>query len=814
MDNLEDKYNAALAHIEELKQEITQLKSLLGLADDENIISTDEQITPISTSPAKVSRKTSAVESNVHQYSTVEDKLALYQSYFRGRDDVYPIRWSNKQGKSGYSPFCANEWTSVCEKPRVKCSVCKHQSFMPLTNEVLSSHLDARQDRTIGIYPMLPDETCRFLAMDFDKHDWKQDVTAVMQLCRSHEIPALLERSRSGNGGHIWIVFSQNIEAATARRFGMTLLSLTMNKRYQIGMESYDRLFPNQDTLPKGGFGNLIALPLQGGPRKQGNSSFIDEHFEPYADQWSVLSRLGKMTEDEVKQFIYKHVEHRLFNNDTLIAAPDNEVAGMAEEQGKYIQEQLILMEPLPAEIKVLHSDRLYIPKSGLPSSAVHALIKLASFSNPDFYKAQAMRLSTYGKPRVISCAEDSESYVVLPRGCLQDVLSFFEQNQAIVSLEDRRSSGISIEAKFTGTLTTLQDTAARAILNRDIGVLSAATAFGKTVVAASIIASRKTNTLILVHRRELMEQWQERLQTFLEVPKHSIGLIGGGKNKRTGIIDIAVIQSLNYKGNVKPFVSEYGQVIVDECHHVSAYSFEQVLREVKAKYVFGLTATPKRQDGQETIVRFQLGPVLLKVDAKALSSSMGFSLRVVPRYTHFQIKLGEKVSGIQDIYQQLVDNEERNTLIFDDLLTCLDEGRSPLLLVERTAHAEYFAERLQSFAKNVIVLKGRMGKKQREALRAQIASIPDDQERVVIATGKLIGEGFDDARLDTLFLVHPISWSGTLQQYAGRLHRSHVNKEEVKIYDYIDLQVPMLMAMFKKRVKGYRKMGYKGAEL
>ncbi|WP_379145881.1 DEAD/DEAH box helicase family protein [Paenibacillus sp. sgz500992] len=814
MDNMKDKYNAALAHIEELKLEVARLKSLLGLTVEENRTSTDEQTTTNSTSPAKVSKETTVGESNVHQYSTVEDKLAIYQSYFRGRDDVYPIRWSNKQGKSGYSPVCANEWTSVCEKPRVKCSVCKHQSFMPLTNEVLSSHLDARQDRTIGIYPMLPDETCWFLAMDFDKHDWKQDVTVVMQICRSHEIPALLERSRSGNGGHIWIFFSQNIEAATARRFGMTLLSLTMNKRYQIGMESYDRLFPNQDTLPKGGFGNLIALPLQGGPRKQGNSSFIDEHFEPYADQWSVLSGLGKMSEDEVKQFIYTHGEHRLFNNDTLIAASDDEVTGMAEEQSNYIQKQPILMESLPAEIQILHSDRLYIPKSGLPSSAVHALIKLASFSNPDFYKSQAMRLSTYGKPRVISCAEDLESYVVLPRGCLQDLLSFFEQNQVKVSLDDKRSSGTSIEAEFTGTLTTLQDTAARAILSRDIGVLSAATAFGKTVVAVSIIASRKTNTLILVHRRELMEQWQERLQTFLEVPKQAIGMIGGGKNKRTGIIDIAVIQSLNYKGIVKPIVSEYGQVIVDECHHVSAYSFEQVLREVKAKYVFGLTATPKRQDGQEAIVRFQLGPVLLKVDAKALSSSRGFSLRVVPRYTHFQIKPGEKISGIQDIYQQLVDNEERNTLIFDDLLTCLDEGRSPLLLVERTAHAEYFAERLQSFAKNVIMLKGRMGKKQREALRAQIASIPDDQERVVIATGKLIGEGFDDARLDTLFLVHPISWSGTLQQYAGRLHRSHVNKEEVKIYDYIDLQVPMLMAMFKKRVKGYRKMGYKGAEL
>ncbi|WP_340020776.1 DEAD/DEAH box helicase family protein [Paenibacillus sp. FSL K6-1096] len=805
MDNIEDKYKAALAYIKELELEISRLSALLGHAEEEGGTNTFSE---------KSSAEITVGESNIHQYSTVDDKLALYKSYFRGREDVYPIRWSNKQGKSGYSPVCANEWTAVCEKPRVKCSVCQHQSFMPLTAEVLSAHLDARQDRTIGIYPMLPDETCWLLAMDFDKRDWKQDVTAVMELCTQHGIPALLERSRSGNGGHIWIFFSQKIEAATARRFGMTLLSLTMNHRYQIGMESYDRLFPNQDTLPKGGFGNLIALPLQGGPRKQGNSVFVDEHFEPYADQWSALSGIDKISEDEVWSFIHKHGERGLFGNDNISAGSGDEADELNLFKQNQSNGQAILPETLPAEIQILQSDRLYISKSGLPSSAIHAVMRIASFANPEFHKAQAMRLSTYGKPRVISCAEDLGNAIVLPRGCLQEVLSLFEQHAVKVSLEDQRSSGVAIEAEFTGTLTTLQDTAARAILNRDIGVLSAATAFGKTVVAASVIASRKTNTLILVHRRELMEQWQERLRTFLDVPKQAIGLIGGGKNKPTGIIDIAVIQSLNYKGEVKPLVGEYGQVIVDECHHVSAYSFEQVLQRVRAKYVFGLTATLKRQDGQEAIVRFQLGPVIMKIDAKTLNSARGFSLRVVPRYTTFQLKPGDKTTGIQDIYQQLVEDEERNTLIFDDLLTCLDEGRSPLLLVERTAHAEYFAERLQAFAKNVIVLKGRMGKKQREALRTQIAAIPDDQERVVIATGKLIGEGFDDARLDTLFLVHPISWSGTLQQYAGRLHRSHDNKEEVRIYDYIDLQVPMLMGMFKKRVKGYRKMGYRGAEL
>lgn len=588
-------------------------------------------------------------------------------------------------------------------------------------------------------------------------------------------------------------------------------MTLTMKHRYQLGLDSYDRLFPNQDTLPKGGFGNLIALPLQGEPRKNGNSAFVAHNFEPYEDQWRFLASLGKMSEEEVSKFIQSNVMEDQYG------AGLNNSAGDDEEQPWDVQKKptfVPLKEPLPATMQIVISDRLYIAKKDISSSVINRLMRLASFSNPDFYKTQAMRLSTYGKPRVISCSEDLPQHIALPRGCLQVVIDFFEQHNVVVQLEDKRFIGVPIEAQFDGQLTTLQDAAARAIMAHDIGILSAATGFGKTVVASNIIARRRVNTLILVHRRELMDQWKARLQTFLNLPKESLGLIGGGKDNRKVIVDIAVIQSLNHKGNVKEWIGDYGQIIVDECHHVSAYSFEQVLLKAKAKYVFGLTATPKRQDGQEAIVNMQLGPIRMKIDAKMLGSSRSFSLKVIPRYTPFKMLDSIANPGIQDVYHCLVMDEERNTMIFNDLLQCLEEGRSPLLLAERTAHVEYFEERLRHFAKNVIVLRGGMGKKQREAIREQIASIPEDEERVFIATGKLIGEGFDDARLDTLFLVHPISWTGTLQQYAGRLHRVHVNKKEVKVYDYVDLQVPVLMSMFKKRVKGYRKMGYRGAEL
>lgn len=310
------------------------------------------------------------------------------------------------------------------------------------------------------------------------------------------------------------------------------------------------------------------------------------------------------------------------------------------------------------------------------------------------------------------------------------------------------------------------------------------------------------------------MEQWRERLSTFLNIDKKEIGMIGGGKDQRKGIVDIAIIQSLNHKGDVKGFIGDYGQIIVDECHHVSAFSFEQVLKKGKAKYVLGLTATPTRKDGHQPIVLMQCGPIRIKIDAKSQAHASGMEYKVIPRYTNFRMPTDLKSPGIQEIYQQLIQDEERNNMIFDDLLNALEQGRSPILLTERTTHVEYFENRLKNFAKNVIILRGGMGKKQRETLRKQIESLQENEERVFIATGKLIGEGFDNSRLDTLFLVHPISWRGTLQQYAGRLHRTHVNKLDVQIYDYIDLQVPMLNAMYKKRMKGYQAMGYHGMKL
>ncbi len=805
MDNrfdLERRLQIALNEVERLKQENQSLRQTLARFQPE--------VGHVAISPPNP----------VQQVGVTDSRIRLFRQIFQGRTDVYPVRWVSKQGKSGYSPVCSNDRTSVCHKPTIKCSNCQHQRFEPVTDDVIRRHLDPKMNRTIGVYPMLHDETCWFLVADFDKQNWQSDVLTILEVCKHYQVPASLERSRSGNGGHIWVFFSEPIPASLARQLGSMLLTAAMEHRHQIGFDSYDRLFPNQDTMPKGGFGNLIALPLQGLPSQTGNSVFVDEQFEPYPDQWKYLESIRRLSLSEVQQLVetlrHEVPQLQVGFNDADDDTGEEHVRPWKKSSrfdGELRQREL-LMADKPDLINIVTEKMLYIEKSELSSKWLHRLIRLASFQNPEFYKAEAMRMSTYGKPRVITCAEDFKLHVGIPRGCQEKLLDLCRDYSIPHEITDYRMLGQPIEMEFNGQLSITQETALTSLLAHDTGILAATTGFGKTVVAAALIAKRAVNTLILVHRRELMDQWRERLNVFLECEP---GTIGGGKEKRTGLVDIAVVQSLNHDGSVKDWVKEYGQVIVDECHHASAYRYEQVLKTCKARFVLGLTATLQRRDGHHPIVLMQCGPVRYRVDAKDMQAERMLGLRVLRRYTNFQLRqIPQEVShptnvGIQEIYSMLIQDNQRNDMIFDDILTVLQQGRSPVILAERTAHVEYFQKRLAKFAKNIIVLLGGMGKKQRERVRQQLERIPDSEERVIIATGKLIGEGFDDPRLDTLFLVHPVAWKGTVQQYVGRLHRTHLNKKEVQVYDYVDSQVPVLARMYEKREKAYRSMGYEG---
>ncbi|MHC8369736.1 TOTE conflict system archaeo-eukaryotic primase domain-containing protein [Pseudomonas sp. MDT1-85] len=747
--------------------------------------------------------KIAIVQAEQSQQLDTVGKLALFRSLFRGRTDVYPIRWESKAGKSGYAPACANEWRpGVCEKPRIKCGDCGNRQLLPLTDEVVYRHLAG--EVVVGIYPLLSDDTCYFLAVDFDEAEWRDDSIAFVQSCHELNVPVALEISRSGQGAHGWIFFERNVPACDARRLGAAIISHACERTRQLALSSYDRLFPNQDYMPKGGFGNLIALPLQKRARAQNNSVFVDDSLEPHPDQWAFLASIQRMSPEDIQPVIIQ----AMGNRDPLgVAYVDDE--GDAEPWKDRESRSRKLTCPLPAAVNITLANLIYFEKSELPQPLANQLVRLAAFQNPEFYKAQAMRMSVWNKPRIIGCAQNFPKHIALPRGCLDAALELLEENGVTPILKDERFAGDLIDVSFLGTLRSDQEAAVSAMLSHDTGILCAPTAFGKTVSAAALIAARGINTLVLVHRTELLRQWQERLQAFLGVGNGVVGTLGGGKAKLTGIIDIAVMQSLSRKGEISDQVKNYGQIIVDECHHLSAVSFEALLRSATARYVLGLTATPVRRDGQQPIIFMQCGPIR---HTAARPASAPHDLSVVPRLLPKPIVVPDGF-GIQDVFRRLADDSERTAKIVSEIELAYNEGRKILVLTERTEHVDALELELKQRVHNLFTLHGRVPKKQRISRMHELESLPPDAPRVLLATGKLVGEGFDHPPLDTLVLAMPISWKGILQQYAGRLHRSHAEKADVRVIDFVDEGNVALLRMWDKRQAGYKAMGYRMAD-
>ncbi len=753
----------------------------------------------------------------IHRHSSPEDKVALFRSLFRGRDDVYPRRFeSRKTGKSGYAPACANEWVKgVCEKPRIKCAECPHRRFLPVTDEVIRCHLSGQDgngwDFTIGVYPMLLDETCFFIAADFDKATWQEDAKAFIETCRLMNLPAAVERSRSGNGGHVWLFFSEAIPAALARKLASYVLTETMERRPDVGLDSYDRFFPNQDTLPQGGFGSLIALPLQRKPRQLGNSLFLNDNLRPYEDQWAFLSEVRRISRSEVEECVSKaEAKGRVIG--VRLHPSEEEGDGLAWFAPESRRRERSIAGPLPKELEVVLGSEIFVAKDLLPPALRNRFIRLAAFQNPEFYRAQAMRRPTYDTSRIVGCARDYQQTLGLPRGCLEDLRQLLSDLKISCVLRDERFWGKALNASFQGELRPEQRVAAEAMLAHETGVLSATTAFGKTVIGAWLIAKRAVNTLVLVLRRQLQEQWIERLSKFLGLPSDAIGRVGGGRRMTTGNLDVATIQSLVHKGVVDDVVGNYGHLLVDECHHLSAYSFEQVARHAKARFVTGLSATVTRKDGHHPIIFMQCGPVRHQVNARDQAAARPFAHTVLVRPTGFRalrVPNADLRAQFRELTDELACDEGRTRLICREIVQAVRDGRSPIVLTERNDHLDRLEGQLAPEIRHVVVLRGGMSRKEIAKTRAQLEAIPDNEERLLLATGRYAGEGFDDARLDTLFLTLPVSWRGTIAQYVGRLHRLHDGKREVRVYDYADLDVPMLSRMFDRRCKGYEAVGY-----
>lgn len=735
---------------------------------------------------------------------TPAEKVHVFRGLFRGRGDVFPRLWVNaRTGRKGYAPACGNEWVEpLCDKPRVKCGACPNQAFIPVTDEVITGHL--RGHHVVGVYPLLHDETCWFLALDFDKQAWRDDVTAVLKTCRALDVPAAVERSRSGNGAHIWFFFTEPVPAAAARRMGCFILTQTITRCRDLGLDSYDRLFPSQDTMPKGGFGNLIALPLQGEPRRHGNSVFLDDVLDPIPDQWAFLRGVRRMTRADVDQLAL-----RAARAGAVLAVTDRSPGEIAPERGGASAESPMSrppLEPLPATVRVVVSDRLHLDRDGLPASSVGEARRLAAFGNPEFYQRQQLRLSTARTPRVIVCAQDDGDRLALPRGCLDALRVLVSAGGSRLDVDDRRTDGNALAATFRGTLTPDQALAVDAMLAHETGVLVAPPGSGKTVMGAFLIASRGRATLVLVHRQPLLEQWVARLAAFLEVPPESIGRIGGGKSSASGYLDVATLQSLTRKRDLREFLAPYGHIVVDECHHIPAFSFETALAATSARFITGLTATPRRRDGLHPIIEMQLGPIRHVVTQKAWAATTGFRQRLIVRRTGLRGP-DDGEPTVQEAYRLAVADSARDTAIIDDVISALEERRSPLVITERRDHLESLAAQLRPAARSCVVLHGGLKAAER---RAAVQAIADGQPgQLVIATGRYVGEGFDSPRLDTLFLALPVSWKGTLAQYAGRLQRTLPGKSEIRVHDYVDVEIPILARMAARRHRALRALGF-----
>ena len=762
--------------LERLREENAELRKRLSLSVHEPSRDYRQQSDPAPVNTKPIGSLTTD--------SPAVEKIALFRNLFRGREDVFAVYWTNERtGKKGYSPAIEDPWNHVKGKPK---------KYIPLTDTVIHDHLIG--EKVIGCYPLLTDNSCWFLACDFDKDGWVLDSLAFLDVCKRFGIPAYLERSRSGNGGHVWIFFAAPVPAVSARQLGMRLLREAMNLRAEIDLVSYDRLFPNQDFVPAGGFGNLIALPLQKKSRAEGNTEFVDPE-EPelrsHPDQWVYLSCAERLSPANLE--------------DLLERIPALTVGlGFTGKASAFARKRY----PAPKQIRCTLAASVSLEKFGMPPWMISQIKHLASFHNPKFYERQKLRLSTFQIPRFIRCYDEDIAFIHLPRGLLQDILDLAKDAGSEIAITDQRSTPEPLSFQFQGSLAASQENAVRKVLAHDMGVLVAPPGAGKTVMGCYMVAKRNLPTLILAHRKPILEQWRAQLMKFLGLSPREIGQEGGGRSRLSGIVDLAMLQSLKSIDDLNDFFGQYGFVIVDECHHLPAFTFEDCIKKAPVRHMLGLTATPYRRDGLQNIITMQCGPIRYAIEG----SSSELSLKLNVRETSFTLP-NEETSTIHDIFRNLVKDEARNSLIEEDVISALSDGRRCLILSQWKEHCRLLAESLARRGKAPFFLNGAIGKKQRSSILKAIDNARPEEELLVIATGEFLGEGFDCPQMDTLFLAFPISFKGKVVQYVGRTLRSYQGKENAWVYDYLDARVPILSRMHARRLKTYKALGFSPRE-
>ena len=765
----------------------------------------------------------------------ITEKMAIrFFSMFWGREDVYARRGKN----GGYFPQCANRWNDrLCPKQRkekVLCDECENTKWISLDVKKIIDHLlGTKEDGSdvIGVYPLLPNGTCRFIVFDFDNHEkgaevtdfantdneWHKEVDALRKMCELNGIRPLVERSRSGKGAHVWIFFKKAIPAATARNFGFLLLDKGSTFINLKSFHYYDRMYPSQDVASS--IGNLIALPLQGRALKDGNSAFVDSNWNAYPDQWNALLSKPKLSEE----FLENKIREWIFTADDLEASSDEE-----NREKPWDRMKNFAKSDVDGKMDITLSNGIYVDSTNFKPAMQNKIRRMAAFSNPVFYKNRAIGTSNYDTSRWIYLGKDHlGGYIQIPRGLQDELIANIDKAGIEYTIDDERQQGRNINVEFNGELRPEQNKALKELTKHDNGILHAATAFGKTVVCSAVIAEKKVNTLILLESSALIEQWKDALNKFLiideELPQYKtktgrlrtrkslIGTLQGAHDSMTGIIDIAMAGSLCKKGEYHKLLNHYGLVLIDECHHCASETIANVLKEVKARYVYGVTATPKRGDGLEKINYMLIGPIRYSYTAKEKAMEQGIQHLVYPRFTRTVPPRGV-INGKMhpnEAYDIIHNNDIRDEQIIEDIKNCVSAGRTPVVLSRYKDHSEKLYKRLKDYADHVFLMTGNNSKKEHKKILEQMHQVDKAESLILIATGSLVGEGFDFPRLDTLFMATPVSFRGVVEQYAGRLNRDYAGKENVIIYDYVDNHITMFNNMYMKRLKAYKQIGY-----
>lgn len=775
----------------------------------------------------------------VHPKEITDRMAKLFFSFFWGRTDVYAKRNVNKNGEAAYYPQCDNFWSDNCHRKlntHIDCKDCKYCSYTRLDLLTILMHLRgnsyAAKD-VIGVYPLFSDGTCRFLVFDFDNHEknaekrdfantddtWIEEVEAMRDICTLNGIEPLVERSRSGKGAHIWIFFDKPISAALVRKFGFALLDKGAEQVNLKSFNYYDRMLPAQDSLENVAIGNLIALPLQGRALKDGNSAFVDSNWNAYPDQWNALLSKPKLSEE----FLENKIREWIFTADDFEASSDEE-----NREKPWDRMKNFAKSDVDGKMDITLSNGIYVDSTNLKPAMQNKIRRMAAFSNPVFYKNRAIGTSNYDTSRWIYLGKDHlGGYIQIPRGLQDELIANIDKAGIEYTIDDKRQQGRNINVEFNGELRHEQNKALKELTKHDNGILHAATAFGKTVVCSAVIAEKKVNTLILLESSALIEQWKDALNKFLiideELPQYKtktgrlrtrkslIGTLQGAHDSMTGIIDIAMAGSLCKKGEYHKLLNHYGLVLIDECHHCASETIANVLKEVKARYVYGVTATPKRGDGLEKINYMLIGPIRYSYTAKEKAMEQGIQHLVYPRFTRTVPPRGV-INGKMhpnEAYDIIHHNDIRDEQIIEDIKNCVSAGRTPVVLSRYKDHSEKLYERLKDYADHVFLMTGNNSKKEHKKILQQMHQVDKAESLILIATGSLVGEGFDFPRLDTLFMATPVSFRGVVEQYAGRLNRDYADKENVIIYDYVDNHIPMFDNMYAKRLKAYKQIGY-----